>query len=42
MTRLAREVFGRFRLDKVEIAYTIATASTGSGKLAGELIITGP
>jgi hypothetical protein len=29
----------RFQLDEDETTYTIATASTGSGKGAGELIV---
>jgi DNA adenine methylase len=38
-TPLAREVFGRFQLDEVETTYTIATATSGAGKRAGELIV---
>lgn len=37
----AREVFGRFQLAEVETTYTISTASSGSGKRAGELIVSG-
>ncbi|MFN3388487.1 MAG: DNA adenine methylase [Allosphingosinicella sp.] len=36
-----REVFRRFELEEVETTYTIATAATGAGKRAGELIISG-
>lgn len=36
---LTHEVFGRFRLDEVETTYTISTATSGSGKRAGELIV---
>ncbi|WP_103728938.1 DNA adenine methylase [Novosphingobium sp. HII-3] len=39
-TPLAREVFGRFSFDEVTTTYTIATASSGAGKRAGELIVT--
>lgn len=39
-TPLAREVFGQFQLDEVETTYTISTATCGSGKRAGELIVT--
>lgn len=38
-TPLAREVFGRFRLDEVQTTYTIATAASGRGKRVGELIV---
>lgn len=37
-TPLAREVFGRFRIEEVETTYTVA-ASTGTGKKARELIV---
>lgn len=36
----ARETFGRFAIAEVETTYTIATASSGAGKRAGELIVT--
>lgn len=35
----AREVFERFNIEMVETTYTIATATTGSGKRASELIV---
>ncbi|WP_159981926.1 MULTISPECIES: DNA adenine methylase [unclassified Novosphingobium] len=38
-TPLAREVFGRFSFDEVQTTYTISTATGGSGKRAGELIV---
>jgi DNA adenine methylase len=38
-TPLAREVFGRFALEEVQTTYTISTATVGSGKRAGELIV---
>lgn len=38
-TPLAREVFGRFAIAEVETTYTIATATSGKGTRAGELII---
>jgi len=37
----AREVFARFAIEEVETTYTISTATTGKGKRAGELIISG-
>lgn len=38
-TPLAREVFGRFRMEEVQTTYTISTATAGAGKRAGELIV---
>lgn len=38
-TPLAREKFGRFQLQEVQTTYTIATATTGAGKRAAELIV---
>jgi hypothetical protein len=32
-------VFGRVRIDEVQTTCTILTASTGSGKRVGELIV---
>lgn len=37
----AREVYGRFDIEEVETTYTIATATAGAGKRAGELIVRG-
>jgi len=36
-----REVFGRFEFEEVEATYTIATATSGGGTRAGELIVQG-
>jgi len=36
----ARDVFGRFAFDEVQTTYTLATATVGKGKRAGELIVT--
>jgi DNA adenine methylase len=38
----AREVFSRFDIAEVETTWTIATASSGSGKRVRELIVSGP
>lgn len=38
-TPLARECFGWFSFEEVQTTYTIATATAGSGKRVGELII---
>jgi len=38
-TPLAREVFGRFQIAEVTTTYTISTATVGSGKRVGELIV---
>lgn len=38
----AREAFGRFRVIEVDVTYTIATLAIGEGKVAKELIVTGP
>lgn len=35
----AREVFARFAIEEVKTTYTLATAMTGAGKRAGELIV---
>jgi len=41
-TPAARDTFGRFRIAEVETTYTIATATAGKGKRAGELIVSPP
>ena len=35
----AREVFGRFEVEAVEVTYTISAAASGGGQRAGELIV---
>lgn len=38
----ARETFGRFLLEEVDVTYTISSASAGRGASVKELIVTGP
>lgn len=38
----ARRAFERFRVEEVDVTYTIATATLGEGKAVKELIVTGP
>jgi DNA adenine methylase len=40
-TPLARQVFDRFAIERVETTYTISTAMGGGGVRAGELIVFG-
>lgn len=38
----ARQVFGRFGVEEVDVTYTISTAAIGAGKAVTELIVCGP
>lgn len=41
-TEGARQAFARFRVEEVDVTYTIATLAIGEGKAVKELIVTGP